>query len=72
MIRVSMLVALLASTGCATFANSSAPGKDPSTIYVAGQKAEFFGAPHGQMWLCPAAAGGKGDCKEVDVEEVSK
>jgi hypothetical protein len=71
MVRASMLVALLAATGCATLANSSAPGKDPSTIYVAGQKGGFFSAPHGQVWLCPAVAG-KGDCKEVDVEEVNK
>ncbi len=71
MIRASVLVALLASTGCATIANSSAPGKDPSTVYVAGQKAPFFGSPHGQVWLCPSSAS-KGDCKEVEVEEVSK
>ena len=70
MIRASLLVALFASTGCATIANSSAPGKDPSTIYVAGQKAEFMGT-HGQVWLCPASPG-KTDCKEVEVEEVSK
>ena len=70
MIRAFVLVALFASTGCATIANGSAPGKDPSTVYVAGQKADFF-STHAQMWVCPAAAG-KGDCKEVEVEEQDK
>ncbi len=71
MVRASLLVALIAATGCATYANGSAPGKDPSTVYVAGQKAGFFGPAHGQMWLCPSTPG-KGECKEIEVAEVTK
>ena len=54
MMRTLVLVALFAAAGCATIANSSAPGKDPSTIYVAGRKQDFFGPAHGQVWLCPS------------------
>jgi uncharacterized protein YceK len=71
MMRTLVLVALFAAAGCATIANSSAPGKDPSTIYVAGQKQDFFGPAHEQVWLCPSTPG-KTDCKEIEVEEVSK
>jgi hypothetical protein len=71
MVRAVMLLALVVVTACSTFANSSAPGKDPTTVYVAGQKAPFFGVPHGQVWLCPSTPG-KGDCKEIEVAEVTK
>ena len=52
-------------TACSTAALGSAPAKDGS-IFVVGMKAGYSA-----VWLCPAQPG-KGECKKVDVEEVSK
>ena len=65
-IAVGLLAALaFGATACSTAALGSAPAKDGS-IYVVGMKAGMSAA-----WLCPAQPG-KGDCKQVDVDEVEK
>lgn len=66
-IAVGLLAALaFGATACSTAALGSAPAKDAGSIYVVGMKAGTSAA-----WLCPAQPG-KGECKRIDVEEVSE
>jgi hypothetical protein len=69
-IAVGLLGALaFGATACSTAAYGSAPAKDGS-VFVVGTKAGFP-APYPAMWVCPSQPG-KGECKEIEVEEVSK
>ena len=69
-IAVGMFGALaLGATACSTAALGAAPAKDGS-IYVVGQKQGFL-STEPAMWECPAQPG-KGSCKQLNVEEVSK
>ena len=68
---MGLLMALaVAGTACSTAALGSAPAKDPGSMYVVGMKAGFLSASPA-IWTCPAQPG-KGECKRIDVEEVSK
>jgi hypothetical protein len=58
------------ATACSTAALGSAPAKDPASMYVVGMKAGFISTSPA-IWLCPSQPG-KGECKRVEVEEVSK
>jgi hypothetical protein len=70
-IALGLLMSLaVAATACSTAALGSAPAKDPASIYVVGMKAGFMSASPA-IWLCPSQPG-KGECKRVEVEEVSK
>jgi len=60
-----MAALAFAATACSTAALGSAPAKDGS-IYVVGMKGGMSAA-----WLCPAQPGA-GECKQIDVEEVSR
>jgi hypothetical protein len=62
----ALLVTALGSMGCApTYFHSSAPAQNGS-IYVVGGKG---GLP--QAWVCPSAPK-KGECQEINVEEVGE
>jgi uncharacterized protein YceK len=54
--------------GCSSMINSTAPAKEPNTVYAAGAKQGFLWFWHPTLWRC-STAGQDQDCKEVEVQE---